>query len=55
MYTQGGKGLLIPIEISTEDTPLLQDRLQHPLRKSCSHLTLNLWILGHLSQISLRA
>ena len=51
----GGKGFLVPIEISAGDTLLPQDGLQHSLRKSCSCLTLNLWIIRHLSWISLRA
>ena len=56
MHThRGSKGLLMPIRTSTGDTPLPQDGLQPSLKKICSYLTLNLWILGHLSQISLRA
>ena len=51
---RGDKGLLMPIKTSTGDTLLLWDRLQHSLKKSCFHLTVNLWILGYLSWISLR-
>ena len=55
MHGGGGKILLMLIEISTGDILLPRDGLQCLLRKSCSHLTLNLWIMGCLSQISLRA
>ena len=52
---RGSKGLLIPIKRSRGDTPLPGGGWQPSLRKICSHLTLNLWILGCLSWISLRA
>ena len=52
---RGGKGLLMPIETSTGDTLLPWDGWQPSPRKICSYLALNLWILGYLSWISLRA
>ena len=54
-HNGGSKGLLMPIGTSTGDTLLPWDELQPLLRKIYSHLTLNLWILEHLSQILLRA
>ena len=55
VHTGGSKGLLMPIETSTGDTPLLWGGWQPLLRKICSPLTLNLWFLGHWRWILSRA